>query len=582
MPVTPRTTRRQIPNAEIARLLREVAELLELERANAFRVRAYSNAARVIEELPEPAASLSQDRLRELPGIGDDLAAKIAEISAKGSLGMLRELRREVPHAALEFLSIPGIGPARARQLVDTLGLRSVAGLARAARAGRLRTLPGFGAALESKIIRELAARSGEAKRILRATAAQYGEALLEYMRAQPGVRRADIAGSFRRGRDTVGDLDVLVEASRGAEASARFVRYPGVRSVLAQGPTRASVRLASGLQVDFRALAAESYGAGLYYFTGSKAHNIAVRTIGRRRGLKINEYGVFKGERRIGGRVEQDVFDAVGLPWIPPELREDRGELEAAVRRKLPRLVEQGDIRGDLHLHSTDSDGRDTLDAMAESAQELGYEYIAITDHTPMLRVVNGLDRARFLRQRKRIERLNGRLRKLTVLAGAEVDILLDGSLDLDDETLASLDVVLVSLHSHFDLPRARQTERVLRAIRHPAVDIFAHPTGRLIGQRRGADFDLARVAGEAADRGVMLEVNAQPTRLDLDDLSCRAAIARGATIAINTDAHSVSELRQLRWGVDQARRGWAARSDVANTRSLTSLSKLLHGRRR
>ena len=287
-----------------------------------------------------------------------------------------------MPHAAVEFLSVPGIGPKRARELVDTLGLRSMAGLSRAARAGRLRALPGFGAAIEAKIVRELAARSGEEKRILRAAAAQYGEALLEYMRAQPGVRRADIAGSFRRGRETVGDLDMLVEASDGAEVSGRFVRYPDVRAVLAQGPTRASVRLASGLQVDLRVIDAESYGAGLYYFTGSKAHNIAVRTLGQRRGLKINEYGVFKGERRIGGRREQDVFDAVGLPWIPPELRENRGEIEAAAQGKLPALVEQAHIRGDLHVHTTDSDGRDSLDAMARSGA--GTRIRIRRDHRP------------------------------------------------------------------------------------------------------------------------------------------------------------------------------------------------------
>lgn len=580
--MTTRATRHQVPNAEIARLLREVAALLEMEAANAFRVRAYVNAARVIEELPEPAATLSPERLRELPGIGDDLAGKIAEIAATGSLKLLRELHREVPHAAVELLRVPGIGPKRARALVDTLGIRSLAGLARAARAGKLATLAGFGAAIEKKIVGELAARRGEEKRILRATAAQYGEALLEYMRAQPGVTRAELAGSFRRGRETVGDLDLLVESSRGAEVSGRFVTYPEVRAVLAKGPTRASVRLASGLQVDLRVLPAESYGAGLYYFTGSKAHNIAVRKMGQQRGLKINEYGVFKGERSVGGRRERDVFDAVGLPWIPPELREDRGEIEAAARGKLPKLVEYGDMRGDLQMHSTDSDGRDSLDAMAEAAQELGYEYIAITDHTPMLRIVNGLDRARFLRQRKRIDRLNARLRKLTVLAGAEVDIRADGSLDLDDETLASLDIVLVSLHAGLDLPKAGQTERILRAIRHPAVDVFAHPTGRLIGRRRGAGFDFDRVAGAAADHGVMLEVNAQPTRLDLDDISCRAAIALGATITISTDAHSRDELRNMRWGIDQARRGWATKSDVANTRPLKALVKLLHRGRR
>jgi DNA polymerase (family 10) len=578
-----RATHRHPPNAEIARLLREVAELLELEGSNPFRVRAYENAARVIEELPEQAASLPVAALQELPGVGEDLAAKIAEIGRTGSLGLLRQLHREVPRAALELLRVPGIGPKRARELVETLGVKSIAGLARAARAGKLKSLKGFGAALEKKIIAELAARAGGETRILRATAAQYGEAIREYMLAQPGVKRADLAGSFRRGRETVGDLDLLVEASRGADTTAAFTKYPEVRSVLAQGPTRASVRLASGLQVDLRVLDAGSYGAGLYYFTGSKAHNIAVRTMGQKRGLKINEYGIYKkGDRAIGGRREQDVFDAVGLPWIPPELREDRGEIEAALKGKLPKLVELGDMRGDLQMHSTDSDGRDSLDAMAVAALAMGYEYIAMTDHTPLLRIVNGLDRSRFLGQRKRIDRLNARLGKLTILAGAEVDILEDGSLDLDDGTLESLDVVLVSIHSKFDLPRAKQTARVLRAIEHPAVDIFAHPTGRLIGGRRGAEFDLERVAASAAAHGVMLEVNAQPTRLDLDDVSCRAAIAQGARVTISTDAHSRDELRNMRWGVDQARRGWASKDDVANTRPLRSLLKLLHRGRR
>ena len=579
----PGTSRRNPPNAEIARVLREVAELLELEGSNTFRVRAYANAARVIEELSEPAASLPVEALEELPGIGADLAAKITEIGKTGTVGLLRQLHREVPHAAVELLRVPGIGPKRARGLVDALGVKSVAGLARAARGGKLRSLKGFGAAIERKILAELASRTGTETRILRATAAQYGEAIREYMLAQPGVKRADLAGSFRRGRETVGDLDLLVESSRGAETAVAFTQYPEVRTVLAQGPTRASVRLASGLQADLRVLDAASYGAGLYYFTGSKAHNIAVRAMGQKRGLKINEYGIYRKDGRVaGGRREQDVFDAVGLPWIPPELREDRGEIEAAQKRRLPKLVELDDLRGDLQMHSTDSDGRDALDAMAAAAEKIGYEYIAITDHSPLLRIVNGLDRSRFLAQRRRIDKLNARLRTLTVLAGAEVDILEDGSLDLDDATLDSLDVVLVAIHSKFDLPRAKQTARVLRAIEHRSVDVFAHPTGRLIGGRKGAEFDLERVAASCAAHGVMLEVNAQPTRLDLDDVSCRAVIAQGARITISTDAHSRDELRNMRWGVDQARRGWASKDDVANTRPLTSLLKLLHRARR
>jgi len=582
MPSRTRRTLRRPPNAEIARLLREIAELLELDGANAFRVRAYVNAARVVDELPEPAASQSPEQLRELPGIGDDLAAKIAELARTGSLPVLRELRAKLPAGALELLHVPGIGPKRARLLITKLGIRSTAGLGRAARRGQLKSLAGFGPAFEKKVAAELAARTGDEKRILRATAAQYGESLAEYMRAHPLVKRAEIAGSFRRGRETVGDLDLLVESAGGAAVAKHFTDYPGVRTVLASGPTRASVRLASGLQVDLRVLDAESYGAGLYYFTGSKAHNIAVRKMAQKRGLKINEYGIFRGDRRVGGQHELDVFRAVGLPWIPPELREDRGEIEAALEGTLPKLVGLDDVRGDVHMHSTESDGRDSLEAMAEAAEELGYEYVAITDHTPFLRIVNGLDRARFLKQRKRIDKLNARLRGLTVLAGAEVDIRADGSLDLDDQTLASLDVVLVSLHSKFDLPGAKQTERVLRAIRHPSVDIFAHPRARLIGRRRGAEFDFDRVVRAAADEGVMLEVNAQPTRLDLDDTSCRAAIAGGATIVVSTDAHSCDELRNMRWGIDQARRGWAAKDDVANTRSLGAFIKRLHRSRR
>ncbi|HEX8724780.1 MAG TPA: helix-hairpin-helix domain-containing protein, partial [Gemmatimonadaceae bacterium] len=428
-------------NAEIARLFREMAELLEIEGANAFRIRAYRNAARVIEEHTEPIAALLEHdgrKLQELPGIGADLAGKIEEIVRTGSLGALKAAQREAPRGAVELMRVPGIGPSRARTLAGQLGIRSVAGLEKAARAGKIRTLPGFGAASEKKILAELAARTVGERRIARATAAQYGESMLAYLRDFEGVKRADIAGSFRRGRETVGDLDILVECADGQAVSDRFVAYPEVREVLAHGATRASVVLRSGLQVDLRVLDAASYGAGLYYFTGSKAHNIAIRRLGQKRGLKINEYGVFRGKKQLGGREEMDVFRAVGLPFIPPELREDRGEIEAARGKALPALVTLDDIRGDLQMHSTDSDGRASLEEMAEAAEAMGYEYIAITDHGPMLRMVQGLDDAGFRRQRKKIDRLNARLHKLTVLAGAEVDVHPDGTLDLRDDTLA------------------------------------------------------------------------------------------------------------------------------------------------
>ena len=583
-----------IENAEVARRFREVADLLEIEGANPFRVRAYRRAARTVESLPTSVDEMARadgGRLAELPGVGADLAGKIQEIVRSGSLSMLRELRREAPPGAAELMRVPGLGPKRAAALCEALGVRSLAGLARAARAHRIRELPGFGARSEERIVRELEARSAEEHRVLRPVAAQYGEALLSHLRALPGVTHADLVGSFRRCRETVGDLDVLVTRRGRTPVVERFAAYPEVAQVLARGPTRASVRLRSGIQADLRVVADASYGAALHYFTGSKAHNIALRRLGQQRGLKINEYGVYRGTRRVGGRTEHEVFAAVGLPWIPPELREERGEIEAAREGRLPRLVELGDVRGDLQAHTTDSDGRDTLDAMADAAAALGYEYLAVTDHTPAVRVAGGLDRAGFRRQWKRIDRLNARLaaagRGLTLLKGAEVDIHTDGTLDLDDATLASLDVVLVAIHSRLDLPPAEQARRVRRALRHPSVDLFAHPTGRLLagdrrGGRRGAALDVAELCQAAADHGVMLEVDSQPDRLDLDDVACRAAIEHGVRLAVDTDAHAAAELRFMRWGIDQARRGWATRHDVANTRPLGELLPLLHQQRR
>ncbi len=567
-------------NAEIARLFRELADLLEIEGANPFRVRAYRTAARTAETHAEPLADLAKhqpDRLTELPGIGEDLAAKIVEIVTTGRLRLLEETTCRLPKGLAALMRLPGLGPKRVRQLFDQLGVESPRELAKALSAGRVGTLRGFGPRTEARLRTALAEHRDD-RRFPLPVASQYGETLLEWLKQSPGVAEAEIAGSYRRRKDTVGDLDILVTARAADPVVRHFVEYPEVEEILARGPTRAAIRLRSGLQVDLRVLDADSFGAGLYYFTGSKSHNIAVRQMARSHGLKVNEYGVWRGETRLAGRSEREVARALGLPLIPPELREDRGELEAALAGHLPKLVQLDDLRGDLQSHTTSSDGRDTLSAMAEAAKALGHEYLAVTDHTPALRVTRGLDREGFRRQRKAIERFNAKSTGLTLLAGAEVDILADGSLDLDDETLWALDLVVVSLHTALSLPRREQTRRVVRALQHRAVDILGHPTTRLLGQRAAAQLDLDEVYRVAADHGVILEVNAQPDRLDLDDLACQAAIRQGVCLAVSTDAHATGELGFLRWGVDQARRGWATKDDVVNTRSLSALLPLLH----
>jgi DNA polymerase (family 10) len=573
-----------LPNAEIARVLREIADLLEIQSANPFRVRAYRNAARTVEEHPDSVAAIAArdpKALTEIPGVGKDLAVTIAEIAKDGSAKQLRDLKAEVPAGALEMRAVPNVGPKRARILAERLGIRTREALLEAARAGRLANEPGLGAAIQAKILRDLEAHREEEHRISRAAAAQYAEPLLARLRRVPGVTAAEIAGSFRRARESVGDIDMLARAEDPSKVIDAFTSAPEAADVIERGASKAAIRLQNGMRVDLRVFDRESYGAGLHYFTGSKAHNIAVRKLGQAKGLKINEYGVWKGERRVSGREEQDVLDAVGLPWIPPEMREDRGEIEAARAGKLPNVVRLADIKGDLQSHSTGSDGRNTIEEMARAAEALGYEYLAITDHSPAVRVTNGMDDAGFKRQAKAIDKLNAKLEKLTVLKGAEVDIHKDGTLDLSDATLAALDIVLVSIHSYFDLPPAAQTARVVKALSHRCVDVFAHPTARLIGRRRPAAFDLDAAIRAALDHGVMMEIDAQPERLDLDDVSARSAHERGVMLTIGTDAHAVAELAGMRWGVDQARRAWVDKKGIANTRSLARLMKLLHASR-
>jgi DNA polymerase (family 10) len=570
--------RRQLENIDIARIFEEIADLLEIQGENQFRIRAYRTAARTIETLAVPAASLArQDRLDELPGIGTDLAGKICTILETGTLPLLQELTAKTPESLVQMLRIPGLGPKRAKQIYDKLGVTTLDALERAAKTGRLRKLPGIKQATEDKILRGIADVRGQSGRWRLADADAYVGPLLAHLRANPAVTRLEVAGSYRRRKDTVGDVDILVVSSRPRAVARRFTSYPRVKQVQAEGPTRSAVVLDCGLQVDLRIVPAASFGSALHYFTGSKAHNIAIRALGVRRGLKINEYGVFRGTRRISGRGEEQVFEAVGLPWIPPELREARGEIEAAREGRLPVLLELADIRGDLQVHTSATDGVHDLAQMVEAARRLGYEYVAVTDHTRAVRVARGLTRGAFERQFRQIERLQKKCPGITILKGAEVDILDDGRLDLDEATLAELDVVVVAVHSKFNLSRAAMTKRIVRALRHPRAQILGHPTGRLIGRREPYQIDFAEILAAAADHGVALEINAQPERLDLDDVQARAAQEAGVRLVISTDAHRIEELSYMRHGVDQARRAWCAAPHVLNTLPLAALRKAL-----
>ena len=564
-----------VHNADIARLFEEMADLLEIGDANPFRVRAYRNAARTIGELRQDiAATLAKgDALPKLPGIGTDLAGKIREIAATGHLAALDRLRQTVPPAITELLRIPGIGPKRVRMLYHELDVQTLPQLYKAAREGRIRDVPGFGEKTEAHILEAAAAHLSKARRFKLAVGAQYADAIVAYLRALPGVRDCVAAGSVRRMRETVGDIDILVTAAAESPVVERFVAYPEVKEVLASGAARSSVVLQSGIQVDVRVVPPESYGAALQYFTGSKAHGIALRRLAQERGLKLNEYGVFRGSTRIAGDTEASVYRALGLPWIAPELREDRGEIEAAARGKLPRLVELADLKGDLHAHTKWTDGRHTIREMAEAALAHGLAYLAITDHSRRLTVAHGLDPERLRKQRAEIERAGAGLAGITLLAGIEVDILDDGTLDLPDRVLAELDVVVAAVHSKFGLSRERQTERILRALDNPCVALLAHPLGRLIDEREPYDVDMLKIIRKAKARGVHLELNAHPERLDLFDTHCRMARDEGVLVSVNSDAHSVLEFDNLKFGIGQARRGWLEKDDVLNTRPLAQL---------
>lgn len=566
-------------NEEIAHAFDEIADLLEIEEANPFRVRAYRNAARSLRGLGQEITELvaNGEDLTRLPGIGKDLAAKIQEMIETGKVRTLNELHKEVPAGVEDLLQIPGLGPKRVKALYHSLGIKSVKQLEQAVRAGRVRSLSGFGVGIERNILKVIEAHRETEKRFLRANVVPYTEALVTYLKRTRGVKDVVMAGSYRRGRETVGDLDILVTTSGKTATMERFVGYDEVEEVVSKGTTRATVILRNGLQVDLRVVAQQSFGAALYYFTGSKAHNIQVRRIGQQRGLKINEYGVFRGKQRIAGKTEASVFKSVGLPYIPPELRQGRGEIEAAYEKRLPKLVQRADLQGDLHCHTVATDGHAGIREMALAARQHGLKYLAITDHSQHLTIAHGLDSSRLLKQIDEIDRLNDELSGITLLKGIEVDILADGSLDLPDQVLSRLDLVIGAVHNQFHLTRDKQTERILRAMDRPCFTLLAHPSGRLLQKREAYDVDMARIIEQARARGCFLELNSQPQRLDLDEYYCRMAHDEGVMVSINSDAHAEQNFDFLQYGIDQARRGWLEKADVLNTLPLRELSARL-----
>ena len=602
-------------NADVAAAFDLIGDILEFQGANPFRVRAYRNASRTVHDLGEPLASIAADpnkKLTDISGIGADLADKITTLVTTGTLPMLEELKTQVPQCVLALLRIPGVGPKKAAMLHKELGIKTLDELKAACQEQRVRTLKGFGEKTEAAIIAGLKfAASPEVARMYWAEADVYAQSLREHLLVCKSVKQFEMAGSYRRGRETIGDLDALVESSDPAEVMDRFAEFEGIAAVLGRGETKMSIRLENDLQIDLRIVLAESFGAALQYFTGSKEHNVVLRGMAKDRGLKINEYGVFRIDEKtkaashamgatkarvkatkpmpaeaeageptgtyLAGRTEEDVYATLDLPCFPPELRENRWEFQWAAVGKLPTLLEVADIQGDLHMHTDATDGKATLAEMVAAAQERGLKYIAITDHSPRVTMANGLSPARLRRQWEQIDKLNATLKGLVVLKGVEVDILERGGLDLPDDCLAEADWVVASVHYGQNQSREQITKRIVEALANPNVCAIAHPTGRIINRRKAYEVDLGAVYDAALKHGKFLELNSNPARLDLNDIHCATCRERGIPIVISTDAHSTAGLDVLRYGVLQARRAGLTKSDVANTRPWAHIKKLL-----
>ncbi|MER7918989.1 MULTISPECIES: DNA polymerase/3'-5' exonuclease PolX [unclassified Streptomyces] len=565
-------------NGEVEAILREYADLIAITGGDAFKARAYEKAARAVGGYPADVSKLDEEGLREIPNVGRSIADKVIEYLRTGKMAAVEERRAKIPAGVRELITIPTLGPKKALRLYEDLHISSVSELAAAIEADRLADLKGFGEKTQDNIRHGIELLRQAGARVPLSVALDTAEEIVGALEAVTGCRRCAYAGSLRRMRETVGDLDILVAARKSGPFMAALCELPGTAEVIARGTKKTSVRTGKGLQVDLRVLPPDSWGAGLQYFTGSKAHNIRTRTIAVHRGLKLSEYGVFDAEsgESVASRTEEEVYARLGLPWIVPTLREDRGEIEAALRGELPRVVTERDVRGDLHTHTDLTDGLASLDAMVEAAAERGYAYYAVTDHAPDLYMQRMTDE-KVLAQRERLRELDGTRRRMRLLHGTELNIGPDGGLDWPDAFLAGFDLCVASLHSHFDLGRTAMTRRLVRAVENPYVNILGHPTTRLIGRRAGVDADWDEVFAACARTGTALEVNAQPDRLDLGDEDILRARTHGVRFAVNTDAHSVPHLAQLRYGIGTAQRGWLTPDEVINTWPLTRLRRFL-----
>jgi len=568
-----------VHNSDISEILREMADLLEIEGADEFRVRSYRQAARSVENLTENLADkvAEGEDLTKISDVGESIAGKIEEIVKTGSLKQLEEVKQRVPEELADILNLEGVGPKRAKEIYDELGIDSIEDLETAADNNKIRELEGFGEKTEEKIEDEIDRQNNRESRTLLARAEEYAEPLLSYLLECEAADTVEIAGSYRRHKETVGDLDILATGDDVEAIADHFVNYEDVEEVIKKGEKRTSVHLKSGLQVDLAVLPKESFGAALIYFTGSKEHGIHLRERAQKNDLKVNEYGIFReGEDEpIAGETEEEMYEALDLKWVPPEMRENRGEIELAEERDLPDLIQLEDIKGDIHMHTNYTDGVASIKEMAKAATEHGYEYIAITDHSKRVNVAGGLNADELAEQLKEIDKVNDEIDDIRILKGIEVDILEDGSLDLPDDILSKLDIRICSVHYHMDMDSEKQTERILKAMDNPWMDILAHPTGRLLQKRDGMNLDMEAIMDKAVERNIIMEINANPERLDLDDRHCKMAMEKGLKLSVSTDAHSIGDLQNMKYGIFQARRGWLEPQNVVNTLGADDLLK-------